>query len=713
MQVEQLVEKIENPSNNHFLTPGTKAQIIGAQNGDFEAFGHHIENEMGGVWTHPIKLLDGFWMGLTLNENKHHWLKGAKTFTNYAFYNTIAYELEGLEIERKHFAPEDTSGLIVSYTFNNKTDKAISFKYHLIARTDLRAVWYADEYGITEGEDNAVISGNTVIVKDSKNEWFTGIQVSDKQAKIECNKNIEGYDKTYGNGIGVKFEGEIVVPSQGTYTLDFNIAGSIVSEDEIIRTISVLQNKDELFLEKRNNYQGILDKSYINIPDKELEKQYYWSKCHIEWLTTVVEGIGAGLTAGNPEYPWWFGCDSCYAIAGAIPAGFIKLSQDTLDTVAKLSLEKNKNGRIIHEANSYGHVGNPGNTQETAQFIYCLYEVYKWSGDKEWLKKHYNLAKMGMEWLLEDQDIDKDLFPEGYGIMEVKGLNGELIDTAVFTYLALEALSHMADLFGEDHTKYEQTAQILKEKIKTQMWLEEHGLFADLRMSPKELYIKISDFINQVADDEKNKHIIPYYNEVRAYIKEKGLLEDDKDAPWLFKNWVINTPLEALIADERQANLALEKVNSEAYVGDWGMYVSGLEQTRIMTISSGSLIHANLKYNKPDEAYNIIKKVMRTFSMYLPGSISEMSPDYGCFVQAWSAYAMISPVITGFMGITVDAGKKEITIAPQLPSGWDYAELKNMAVGDNEIDVKIKRDGDGYKIETNAKFSGWNIKCIG
>jgi len=33
----------------------------------------------------------------------------------------------------------------------------------------------------------------------------------------------------------------------------------------------------------------------------------------------------------------------------------------------------------------------------------------------------------GLNFLLKDMDTNKNMFPEGYGIMEVRGLNAELI----------------------------------------------------------------------------------------------------------------------------------------------------------------------------------------------------------------------------------------------------------------------------------------------
>ena len=55
----------------------------------------------------------------------------------------------------------------------------------------------------------------------------------------------------------------------------------------------------------------------------------------------------------------------------------------------------------------------------------------------------------GLNWLLADMDQNKNLFPEGYGIMEVLGLNAEVIDVAVYTQQALEATARVAGVLNE------------------------------------------------------------------------------------------------------------------------------------------------------------------------------------------------------------------------------------------------------------------------
>ena len=112
-------------------------------------------------------------------------------------------------------------------------------------------------------------------------------------------------------------------------------------------------------------------------------------------------------------------------------------------------MKANGNGRIVHEVTTNGAISNPGNTQETAQFILTVGRLFEWTGDLDFAREMYPAMKMGLHWLLTDMDQNKNLFPGGYGIMEVSGLNAELIDVAVYTEQALKATARIAGVLDE------------------------------------------------------------------------------------------------------------------------------------------------------------------------------------------------------------------------------------------------------------------------
>ena len=171
-------------------------------------------------------------------------------------------------------------------------------------------------------------------------------------------------------------------------------------------------------------------------------------RVNAEWLVREVPGIGRGLGAGLLEYPWWFGTET-YSLQALMATGDFDLVKQTLRLLKNQSMKANGNGRIVHEVTTNGAVFNPGNTQETAQFILTVGRLVDWTGDLDFAKEMYPAMKLGIHWLLTDMDQNHDLFPEGYGIMEVYGLNAELVDVAVYTQQALKATAHIADILGE------------------------------------------------------------------------------------------------------------------------------------------------------------------------------------------------------------------------------------------------------------------------
>ena len=87
-------EKIEGKAkylNSPFVTAGDRLYMVGHQNGQFPDLGWHVTGEMGGIWDHPIKLMDGFTANIVVNQ-KSICLSEAQGFTNYPFANKHLYQ---------------------------------------------------------------------------------------------------------------------------------------------------------------------------------------------------------------------------------------------------------------------------------------------------------------------------------------------------------------------------------------------------------------------------------------------------------------------------------------------------------------------------------------------------------------------------------------------------------------------------------------------
>ncbi|TMI67632.1 MAG: hypothetical protein E6H09_23965 [Bacteroidetes bacterium] len=476
---------------------------------------------------------------------------------------------------------------------------------------------------------------------------------------------------------------------------------------------SILKNYKQFLNEKKQLYAAIIHRARVEIPDKRLQQAYTWGKINTEWLVSKLPGIGVFLGAGAIEYPWLFGCDNSYASQGVVASGNPELAKSTLRLIKRISEATNGNGRIIHEMSANGFVYNKGNTQETPHFALAVWKAFEWSGDKEFLREMYPYIKKGINWLLTEQDQNKNLFPEGYGIMEVKGLNAELIDVAVYTQQALEAASKMAALLNEPDVQhdYMQKAALLKDKINTLFWDNDEGSYCDFYGTREQALSVAKGALEQLhqgvwhADDSALLHEKEKFYE-QLVLKFSNLPVGTKKGWFTNKNWVISTPAEMGIAPREKAIRLLDKVRNED-CGDYGPYLSAVEKRYMMTISTGVQAIAECAYDRTDEAMWYVDKIVQTFSRVLPGSISEMMPDYGCPVQAWTIYGLAVPLVTHVLGISPDAYHKSVVITPHLPSDWNHAAIYDLPIGNNTISFAVERRGYNAVYSITSVAPGW------
>lgn len=437
-----------------------------------------------------------------------------------------------------------------------------------------------------------------------------------------------------------------------------------------------------------------------------------WSRIDMEWLVRDVPGVGGGLSGGFMEYPWWFGTET-YSLQALTATGDFALATQTLRLLRDHSREANGNGRIAHEIASEGQVTNPGNTQETAQFIMAVGKVYEWTGDRNFAREMYPEVTRAIDWLMGTMDPNKDLFPEGYGIMEVLGLNSEVIDVAVYTQQALEAAAHIAEVMhDEDREKeYRKLAAELKQRINRRFWIARDGTYGDIYGSRSQAVSAVDGAIKQMELEgtdrlsPRDRELIAHYERVKA--QYAAMPEGDR--AWLINdNWVTATPMETGIAPRPRAVRLLDRIRQDN-TGDYGPYLSAVERRSMMTISTGVEAVAEGRYGRIDQALWYMDKIAQTFNRVTPGSMSEMMPDRGCFTIAWTSYGIVLPLIEDVFGIRPRAEDKTIVLEPHLPAGWEDISIEDLPVGTNLISFSRSRIGTRVVYDIDAKENGWSF----
>jgi glycogen debranching enzyme len=698
------------------VTAGDRTYLIGTQDGRFPDMGQHIPGEMAGLWLPPIKLIDGFEAQIADDETGREALLGeALEMVTYPYGTLFRYGrvLEDLEIERFQFSPNQHSGLIIQYRLRNASGRSQRLRVQWSVKTNLRPTWYADRLGIRDAPDAVEWRSDQGIfmARDTQHPWYCvwGAWPSGGARLVEHPKPIE----TSGSGVTAASSYPVTVPAHASATLTFVISGSNTDPDEAVANYDYLvKHHDELLREKVAHYRAVINRARIRIPDAQLQEVYNWSRINMEWLVREVPGIGRGLSAGFMEYPWWFGTET-YSLQALIDTGDFDLTKQTLRLLRDQSHKVNGNGRIAHEITTDGLVANRGNTQETAQFVMTVGKVYEWTGDLEFAKEMYPAMTRAIDWLLGDMDQNKDLFPEGYGIMEVYGLNAELIDVAVYTQQALEATATVSaavhDKDGQE--RYRRLASELKDRINQEFWIEKDQSYADFYGSKsqaisaaegaiKQIHLKRGEQLTQREEDA-----VEHYERLKARIAE----QPDENRGWITnKNWVIATPMETGIAPSARAIQFLDKIRRED-IGEYGPYLSAIERRSMMTIATGVQAVAEARYGRTDEAMWYVGRIVSTFNRVSPGSISEMMPDHGCFTIAWTSYGVVLPLIEHVFGIRPDAANRTVTFDPHLPSGWDDISIADLPVGTNVIAFSRARTSRGVVYEIQSKESAWTF----
>lgn len=696
-----------------FVTSGRKAQIIGQQSLAFEDMGGHIQNEMGGIWMGRIKVADGFWLNVTGADGKIDSLR-AQRMTVYPHYNEfdLGTIQGGIKVTSQQFASDKEESVAVLYSFQNDTDKEQVLTLDFLLNSDLSPAWYSTTGERENAEDMVEWDANSLCFtgKDKDHEWFSAWGCDHATTRQES--GIEGV-KTLGPVTSTVMTSSLTLKPGQKEVVRYFVGGSITSAEQAKERMTALKNGlEQEISEKELSIKQLMANSMISIPNEEIQKAYDWTIINNRWLEQDIDQLGYFLGAGAVEYPWLFGCDMSYSLQGQLCIGNFELVRSTLIQLWKTSEEVNGNGRIIHERSNAGLVYNPGNTQETAHFIMALWKYYQWTGDRELLAQIYPYCKKSLGWLLQTMDTDHNFFPEGPGIMEVAGLNAELIDVAVYTQQALECMSEMSKVMKDPEltSPLADYAEQIKKKINTEFWDEKAVSYCDFHATAADAIKAMDGAIKQVKIQATTpmEHAISFYENQKKEIAA-NYKPDDVRGWFSNMNWVVAVPMECGIVNDARAVAALEQIEKNNY-GPCGPYLSAVERDRMMTIATSVQAMAEAKYGRIDKTVECLQMMTNCMNLVMPGTIAEMLPDYGCTFQAWTIYGYGSGMISGCFGIQPEAAKNTVTIQPVLPTGWNHMSVQHVRIGDNAIDVTVTTEGHGIKVSYKSEKPG--LKAI-
>lgn len=727
---------------------GGRLYCIATLAGTFPDTGWHVPDEMGGVWAPPIKLLDGYWLGLRAAGHEPQWLTRAESWQRAADGVTLRYRLPalGIELTRRDWIVPNESVLVldvrIARTLGADTATSAALECGLALRSDLRGIWLSDErLGLCDGEDVATYHDELAAVtfRDSLHpEWMAcaGAASVPGAPTAPSTRSLGhaawGPQRTAGQGTGAILWYRVSPDDDRPATLRFVITGPgrdgasatalfsryarhatpALDGDSprggAARISAPLERAHRAAVEA---FHATFERCVLDSPQPALNDAFAWAKLATADLMLDVPGIGRAPVGGLADYPWWFGCDIAFGVLSLLPAGHGADAAAALRTMVGLSRKHNGNGRVVHEVVTNGVVTSDGNLVETLLLARALYHTYRWTGDDSLLDDVFPFCLDGvLRFALGERLREGQRVPQGESLAETPDAHGgvQTLDVGAYCAEALDLLGRLAEARRDTALALDLhgRAEGIRQHMREDWWLPEQGFFGDLRASRDELEAMLRRFEAMAAPDDS---VLLSVRRLREALAAPDDLPPDQPRPWLFLHYVQALAAEAGLPTREQADALLARLESPEWTEPHGLVLNAATDRRVMSLPTGVMAVAEARYGRPDAALGYIERLIGTHGAATPGTISEFSPDGGCFQQLWSSYGLLWPVVHAFFGLRPDAATRRLVCVPRLPAIWPSARLTHVPVGDTWVDVTVERTGQGQRVTVELGDPRWEV----
>lgn len=690
-----------------FVAAGTRAYVVGVEDGSFPPIGWHTTGQMGGFWAPPIKALDGLWFQLGGS-----WLDNADQFTSGPGFVRLSFPVtDGLRPTLTEFSPDGTPVVLVGLTLVPVAGHAQNVSVVAQAHSQVMAAYpwsfttpTADQ---VENPDTASIQGHGVQFQQQGTSWYAEVGSSVAPSQLATGSQDWGpttpaEQAVFGSkGAGGQLSWSLHVPAGGR-TLWVAVSASQFGSSQALRALRTgLDDPARLLAEKVAERDAVAARSSFQVPDASVNQALLWSKLNLADLHRTVKdlqirdvdagtaypppiatvGSLSGIDAAYPDYAEFFGTDGAYSTYGLAVSGQWRTAIQQLDAIRRVSrIVNGGTGKVVHEINStgavyYGDNSQPGDINETAQFAIAAGLVWRWSGDPAVLRDNYAFIRDGEYYLAGLDPNGDDLWPDGNGIVENPSLGTDALDVASETVRALGVLHDMALAMG-DHATAVWAAQRQAHMLAAfnQWWISGQSLYAD-----------------SICDGTEGSSACAHAG---TKLQQR----------W----WTSESPMEQDIATVGDADAALTTMEGPTFTGSCGLYVDGVGgpsgtggQTCYL-VGTGAMAVSEGNYGRMSQSTSYMDKVASQLTVEMPGSLPELAQSaqynpYEAFtsranvMQAWSSYGLLWTTADDILGVLPDVPSHSLSVVPDLPASWPTASVGHLAVGSDQLAVRASQ----------------------
>ena len=384
---------------------GERARIIGFQDGRFYANGWHIAGEMGGIWSEPIKLVDGVWFGID-----DQWVGPATEFTSGWGY--VGFDLPttgGLRLERTDFAPDGRRGALIGLEMTNPSGSARTVTVKVDAHSELLAE-YPWSFGNTphardQLPDTAAVEDGALRFREqgtlphpnaTPHDYAAYVASDRRPSGAEVNTAANGHrgpqgtnvctaqeapsncdDGPFGKGAGGQLRYRVTVGGRDSETLWIAVMGSDKGPSDARSELrAALRHPARQLAAKIEARERAGAMTRLSLPgDRRLQQAVDWGKQNVLDLTRASEDLqvrwldqgnqytaplgtvkrARWVGAGFPDYPWMFATDGEYTAFASVAMGQFEAIKDHLIGLRDVSEILNEgSGIVTHEVISEG-----------------------------------------------------------------------------------------------------------------------------------------------------------------------------------------------------------------------------------------------------------------------------------------------------------------------------------------------------------------------
>ncbi len=681
-----------------FTVAGERGVLVGQQDGTFEA------------WLLPVKVLshltieadvEGYTVPIDVNkESAEIEVRADRT--------VITYAHPAFTVRQIMFSPADGprgTGPVVLFEFDCLHPTDFTFRF----TPDLLWMWPRRNDGVPEAEWVAPgpnphnVAGGFYVLHSDYPDFAAALTIPGARPGI-----LAPYqERPQVHPVELKLHIDPAQDRGKLYPL-LMAYGASVAEANSGSLAATLEKLDaeipSLYQSQSETYKKMVAESLsIRTPDKSLNEAFQWAEISIEQLktralpdneTALVAGYYASGDSARPGFGWFFGRDALYTLYAVNGYGDFALSKSELEFLLR---RQRDDGKIMHEwsqtaptmdwrAFPYMYAA----ADATPLFLLATLDYVRASGDVDFLTAHREALEKA--WAFETgHTSDNGIYDNTQGTGWVEswpgGMPHQEVYLAALDQQASAAMAQIESLLhdaGKAKAASDRAAAIAK-TINEQFYDADKGCYAFSRNANGSL-----DRTTTVYPALAWWSLLPGTGSPSG---ANSILAHPEGCLRQFAGAALNT------------DWGLRDVSNQEKIYDGMSYHQG----SVWPLFTGWAALAEYRGGQPLAGYQMLmENANLTWAQDLGSDTELLSGDY--FVpfgrstshQLWSSAMVITPTLRGLFGIDVDAQSKTVTVNPHLPANWDHAEIQNLRVGNETVDLSFVQS----KGETTVSLSG-------